>query len=433
MAVKFANNASSTLSSSISDIDTSLTLADASAFPALSGDEWFPLTVVNGSGDVEIMRVTARASDTLTVERGQEGTTAVAFALGAKCELRLTAASLNDLAPSGGGGGGGDSAVYTTTIGNGVSDEFLVTHNLGTQDVVVVVRANNPISGFGSFDRFTRVLGGFESRVPDSFYRISIGRQPLYDTDNQIGLASLGIEDAFLETFTALPANSIIVTVIDRRANAIDFDVYEATMDDVAEAHAGARTLNERITAVAAYASPNAGAFLVGAYYDNSFHAGALTTLAGAANRVEMAPFVSAVPLIIDQLGIAVSAAAASSQLKCFIYSSDENGWPDELLYEGDTNLDGSTTGYKWHSLQFRFEAGKRYWVGVRCSSTASYRAIPLASALSLGLSGSNATSYFTVIRRTLTYGTALPASWGFTSSDLVAGITPPSIRMRGA
>lgn len=95
MVAKLANNASSTLASAINNSTTTVSIAsgDASKFPALAAGEWFPLTVVDASGNIEVMRVTARSSATLTVVRGQEGTTARAFAAGSKCDLRLTAAA----------------------------------------------------------------------------------------------------------------------------------------------------------------------------------------------------------------------------------------------------------------------------------------------------------------------------------------------------
>jgi len=95
VVAKLANNASSTLASAINNNVTTVSIAsgDASKFPALAAGEWFPLTVVDASGNIEVMRVTARSSATLTVVRGQEGTTARAFAAGSKCDLRLTAAA----------------------------------------------------------------------------------------------------------------------------------------------------------------------------------------------------------------------------------------------------------------------------------------------------------------------------------------------------
>ncbi|MBO9458979.1 hypothetical protein [Labrenzia sp. R5_0] len=93
MGVKLSNNATSTLASSITNVATSLSVqsGDAALFPSLSTDEWFPITVIDSSGNIEVMRVTARTGAVLTVTRGQEGTTAQAFNAGSRVDLRLTA------------------------------------------------------------------------------------------------------------------------------------------------------------------------------------------------------------------------------------------------------------------------------------------------------------------------------------------------------
>jgi hypothetical protein len=99
MALKFANNASSTLASSIIDTDTTLSVqaGDAAKFPVLAGGDWFPLTVVDAGGNMEIMRVTARSGAVLTVTRGQEGTTAMAFDAGVAVQSNLTAGALDQI------------------------------------------------------------------------------------------------------------------------------------------------------------------------------------------------------------------------------------------------------------------------------------------------------------------------------------------------
>jgi hypothetical protein len=92
MSSLISNNAASVLASSITDSDTTIVLAtgDGALFPSPTGSEWFPLTL-QGSGTLEILRATARSGDTLTVERAQEGTTALAFSAGDRAELRFTA------------------------------------------------------------------------------------------------------------------------------------------------------------------------------------------------------------------------------------------------------------------------------------------------------------------------------------------------------
>lgn len=103
MGLKLSNNASGLLALAISDSDTSLTLeaGHGSRFPALGSGDWFPITVVRASdpSQFEIMRCTARTLDTLTVERAQEGTSALAFDPGDVVELRLTSGTLEENFP----------------------------------------------------------------------------------------------------------------------------------------------------------------------------------------------------------------------------------------------------------------------------------------------------------------------------------------------
>ena len=97
MAVKFANLASTTLSSAITNSATSIAVADASLFPTLGSGDYFYATIGEGGGS-EIVKVTAISSNTLTVTRAQDGTTASAFSSGETIALRVVAAALDDIA-----------------------------------------------------------------------------------------------------------------------------------------------------------------------------------------------------------------------------------------------------------------------------------------------------------------------------------------------
>lgn len=100
MAILLANNASSTLAASISSGDTTIVVqsGDAALFPTLSPGDWFPVTLVDSSGNREIVKVTARTGATMTVVRGQESTSPRAFAANDRTELRLTAGVLEAFA-----------------------------------------------------------------------------------------------------------------------------------------------------------------------------------------------------------------------------------------------------------------------------------------------------------------------------------------------
>lgn len=99
MSVKLKNNAVAALAAGISTTDSTLSLLPGTggAFPVLAAGEWFPVTVVDSSGGIEVMRCTARSGDVLAVTRAQEGTAASEFAPGARVEHRLTAGVLEQI------------------------------------------------------------------------------------------------------------------------------------------------------------------------------------------------------------------------------------------------------------------------------------------------------------------------------------------------
>lgn len=92
----FGNNASSLLAASISDSDLTIQVAGGfgALFPDPGADEYFLVTLENDQGDIEVVKISDRTTDLLTVPvagRGQEGTSAQSWTNGqARVELRLT-------------------------------------------------------------------------------------------------------------------------------------------------------------------------------------------------------------------------------------------------------------------------------------------------------------------------------------------------------
>lgn len=93
-----ANNASTTVAAQLLVGGTSLTVASGAAFPTITGSDWTYITLANASDPsiVEIVKVTAHAaaSATFTIERAQEGTSAIQWEIGDTVELRGTAGTL---------------------------------------------------------------------------------------------------------------------------------------------------------------------------------------------------------------------------------------------------------------------------------------------------------------------------------------------------
>jgi hypothetical protein len=101
MAQIFANNVGSLLTAGATNVATTLSIdgGDAVNFPSPSGGDFFLATLyssdINGREDTwEVVRVVARTLGSLTVVRGQEGTSARAWDSGTKLELRVTKGTL---------------------------------------------------------------------------------------------------------------------------------------------------------------------------------------------------------------------------------------------------------------------------------------------------------------------------------------------------
>ena len=98
MPIKLANNATTTTVNALTTTTTEVVVATGTGlkFPVLSTGDYFYATLSDIFGNYEIVRVTARVVDTLTVIRAQEGTTARAFPANSRIELRITAQSVLD-------------------------------------------------------------------------------------------------------------------------------------------------------------------------------------------------------------------------------------------------------------------------------------------------------------------------------------------------
>ena len=87
---RFGDGTVTTLASAIDAVTTSITVTDASNYPAVP----FRMTILDTDGTLEITRVTAKAGPVFTVTRGLEGTTATAHDTGVEVANTLTKAGL---------------------------------------------------------------------------------------------------------------------------------------------------------------------------------------------------------------------------------------------------------------------------------------------------------------------------------------------------
>jgi len=156
MGVKFSNNGHSTLAASAASNATSITVASGhgARFPSLSSGEYFYATLIDASNNLEIVKVTARSSDVLTATRAQESTTARAYAIGDRIELRVTAAGIADatnidnIVPSQSGNSGkflktdGTNVSFDTAGSTSASDLSSGTLAVGRLPVGTVVKVS---------------------------------------------------------------------------------------------------------------------------------------------------------------------------------------------------------------------------------------------------------------------------------------------------
>jgi len=100
MVALFKNNAYSTLASGVTDVALTLSVAsgEGARFPSPTGTDFFYATLIDTSNNLEIIKVTTRSTDTFTIVREQESTTARAYSTSDRIELRITAAGLDDIA-----------------------------------------------------------------------------------------------------------------------------------------------------------------------------------------------------------------------------------------------------------------------------------------------------------------------------------------------
>lgn len=115
--IKFTNNFVATLAAAISDADTAITLDAGSGakLPNYGGGDYEYMTLGNTANNLEIVKVTARVGDILTVVRGVDGTTAKAWSAGDQINSRPCAAAMNDALQVNVAKADVDSQVFTGT------------------------------------------------------------------------------------------------------------------------------------------------------------------------------------------------------------------------------------------------------------------------------------------------------------------------------
>lgn len=170
----YLNNFSTTLNGSISAAATSIVVTSATGITAaLAAGDFVNLTIDDGT-NVEIVRVTAVSTNTLTVVRARDGTTAAAFATAISIQCRITASSFSY----------GFDVVTRTVLAGGEANVSFTGLTAGIYEIdlagISVTDASPPILEF--------VVGtGAGPTYQTSAYRYSLARS----TDNSASITNV--------------------------------------------------------------------------------------------------------------------------------------------------------------------------------------------------------------------------------------------------
>ena len=199
---KFSNNAATVTITSVSDSSTSITVSDGSVFPSLASGEYFLATLIgldeNGNEYAwEIVQVTARVADVLTVVRGQEGTVSRSWLAPTRIECRLTAGTVSDLSSrvSGLGVLGGPRVLEAGGVG-------VIPADMVPVGFVPMPGCDMP--GHANWGNYQYLDGSVMVCLPKTFYRINHAGNPTYArfTPNDVDIK-------FADTFASRAAAAI--------------------------------------------------------------------------------------------------------------------------------------------------------------------------------------------------------------------------------
>lgn len=244
------NNAYSTLAATITSSDTTLNVAVGTGvrFPAIvsgSGD-FFLLTLLDTSNNIEVVKVTATSTDTFTVVRGQDGTTARGYAATSRAELRPTQGLFDDKVSVGGGTLTGHLEAPANAAGDQVPRVSEVVKKSGdTMSGALIVPELRGPSNEIVIPSGERIAGD----VAGSIVAPGMVVQTIYKQVNTLATISTAasveasVTDMFLE-ITPKYANSKILVMMDVTGEQSDHDVvFRLTRNGTAIGNNNATTL----------------------------------------------------------------------------------------------------------------------------------------------------------------------------------------------
>ena len=138
--------ATTILASALTAAATSVVVSDAGRLPALSAGDYYYLVLQKFTDrtSVEVVKVTAASGNTLTVSRGQAGTSAKSFSIGDYAEQRITVATFSEyIAQAAAGKVDKSGAVVEQSL------SFLNTGDLVSAGVGIAYEASRHVTSLG--------------------------------------------------------------------------------------------------------------------------------------------------------------------------------------------------------------------------------------------------------------------------------------------
>jgi hypothetical protein len=201
----YSNNAATYLAFGITNTATTMQVSAnaGSLFPTPTGGDYFYVSLISLSGPIiEIVKCTARSGDVFTIERGQEGTSALYWNMGDNVQLRITAAGMNYIA--------GSTAsttleqTFTATQGQTVFNITNFDYAPGTNNLAVFVNGSKQVSGTNysetNVNTVTFTAGLNVGDIVEFLSNLSVAAGTIYATDINYNEGQTGAVTRTLES-----------------------------------------------------------------------------------------------------------------------------------------------------------------------------------------------------------------------------------------
>jgi hypothetical protein len=171
----------------------------------------------------------------------------------------------------------------------------------------------------------------------------------------------------------------------------------------------------------------------VGWWFDNLPVSAAQTNYTNVADTLRLYPMCRGRRTRVDRIGCRVVTGVASAEARLLIYGVDANFFPKDRLLQTaslDFSVNAST---REETIDFTFEAGVPYYVGIHSSSTPAIGGVATASVASLGRPALNQTHPAGGFTRNIPYADGSPADFDGANAGNIANAAAPSIMFRRA